>query len=45
MPQDPPSYARPRNMIRSHFKLDPPLSSTTSSDETVEETLTSRKRT
>jgi hypothetical protein len=25
MPPDPPSYARPRNMIRSHFKLDPPL--------------------
>ena len=25
MPPDPPSYARPRNMIRSDFKLDPPL--------------------
>jgi hypothetical protein len=25
MPPDPPSYARPRNMILSHFKLDPPL--------------------
>ena len=25
MPPDPPSYARPRNMIRSEFKLDPPL--------------------
>ena len=25
MPPDPPNYARPRNMIQSHFKLDPPL--------------------
>jgi hypothetical protein len=24
-PPDPPSYARPRSMIRSDFKLDPPL--------------------
>ena len=25
MPPDPLSYARPRNMIRSEFNLDPPL--------------------